>query len=297
MKEHQPHHEHHDDEPRAEAARWRASPQGQLLRAEIVEHMGSASEREPSQLAIDTIRALMSTCLSSHQEQLPISTEDAHMIAMLLSTAATSDESHLADFADGKGMLPGSMREEIAGILDRRHIYPEMREAANWLGNYMLGEEGYDDFLPKPGDGFPEMDHVITQNPSHGMPAIAFHHRKARPGEDAEQMREAAANRAEEIILEHGFPGFAYLRRPSVDVLAEDLQERMDTEYIGSRRHPHRFTDEVALADRLHRDDPLVRQALAENYELVWAGREVHLFRRHEVATGEDARTEDGHGK
>lgn len=208
----------------------------------------------------------------------------------------TSDESHLADLADGKGMLPGSMREEICGILDRRHIYPEMREAANWLGDYMLSQEGYGDLLPKPADGFSQMEHVITQNPSRGMPTIAFHHRGAQPGEDAEELRERAANRAEEIILEHGFPGFAHLRRPSVDVLADDLQGRMDTEYIGSRRHPHRFVHEVALADGLHRDDPLVRQAIAETFELVWAGREAHLFRRHD-APDEDASTEDSHGE
>ncbi len=273
---------------------WHRSEKAQRIRAQVVEHTGPVSDEKPDRGSIDIVRALMGVCLQAHKEGRPPADDDAKTIAQLLSTAVPDHDSRLADLAHGRGLRPGSVREELCSVLDHRNIYPEMREAANFLGNWILAEEGYRDFLPNVRDAFDGMDHVITQNPARGVPAIACHYRKAEPGEDAEEVAERAANRAAELLDKHFYVASAHLRRPSADVLAPDYRERIDAEYIGSRAHPHQFIQEIAAYRGYDRDDPLLRQELAEEYEMVWAGRYVHLFVRHEVATGEVGRNANG---
>ncbi|GAA1819625.1 hypothetical protein [Nesterenkonia flava] len=273
---------------------WHRTEKAQRIRAQVVEHMGPVSDEKPDQGSIDIVRTMMGVCLQAHQEARPLADDDAKAIAQLLSTAVADHESRLADLAHNRGLLPGSVREELCYVLDRRNIYPETREAANWLGNWILAEEGYADFLPRVRNSFDDMDHVITQNPSRGVPALACHYRTPEPGEDAEEIAELAANRAAELLDERFYVASAHLRRPSVDVLADDYRKRMDAEYIGSRPHPHQFIHEIAAYRGYDRDDPLLRQEMAELYEMVWAGRAVHLFLRHEAATGEVGRNSTG---
>lgn len=279
---------------------WHRSEKAQRIRAQVVEHMGPVSDEKPDRGSIDIVRALMGVCLQAHKEGRPLADDDAKTIAQLLSTAVASKDSYLAGFADGRGMLPGSMREEIAELLTSRSIFPEMREAANYLGNYMLSQEGYGDFLPRLCPGFEDMRSGIIQNMDSG-PAISVHyHRPAST--DLEQITDTVGSRAENFVRDQGRKAVAHLRRPSVDALSDDLESTLHQDHIVSAPHPHQIIqpmirETIRNQPELTQDD--ARILLAEELELVYAGGEVHGFIRTEWIEAQKGATgqEDSHGE
>lgn len=271
-----PHHERDPNQPP-----WRLSTDGQTLRAGVIENIGKASQRPPRPEHTGLILGVLISCMRTHWDGTRLSHEDARAAAALLSTAIEDEEgSHLEDIAEGRGIRPGSTREELRELWNRQGLYDNPREIINILGNYLLSEE-HPNFAPTVPADMSTRDHRVLRDENIGH-AVAFHYRTPQHLNPDQAVAEAQrrAGRSVEML---GDAGLAFMRRPSIDALTDDLPQRFGEEYLHSATHPH------LIFERLHGHTTPPR-VLSQEIELIHAGNMVHAFKRP------PAQQKDNHG-
>lgn len=274
--------QHHDHEP-AEAP-WRFTDRAQALRAAVVENnAGEPLKGPPTERDAALMLAIMSACTRAHANGESLSDDDARAAAALLSTAIEEEHgSYLEDIAEGRGLHPGSSREELRALWARPQVTAGAREVINSLGNYLLAQE-YPRFAPSTPESGAGWEHRIL--PSADADATLAFHYKVPHGRNPSEALTQAQQRSSDMVEMLGDAGMAFLRRPSVDALAPDLLKRLSSEYFNSATHPH------ILFQRLQ-DSPNPGVGLDRQIELVHAGHMVHAFWRpqnHGQETGHGA--------
>lgn len=261
--------QHHDHEPAEEP--WRFSDRAQALRTAVVETTGEPFERLPSPREAALLLAIMSACTRAHADGESLSDDDARAAAALLSTATEEEHgSYLEDIAEGRGLHPGSSREELRALWARPQITAGAREVINSLGNYLLAQE-HPRFAPSTPESGAGWEHRIL--PSEDADAtVAFHYKVPQDRTPSEALVQAQ-QRSSDMVEMLGDAGMAFLRRPSVDALAPDMLKRLSSEYFNSATHPH------ILFQRLQ-GTPNPGIGLERQIELVHAGHMVHAFWR-----------------
>lgn len=270
-------HPHHEHDPPEKP--WRLSEKGQALRAALVEHIGDPSEHPPTSTQAALMLGIMTACMRAHFDAKPLSHDDAQAAAALLSTAIEDQHgSHLEDIAEGHGIQPGSSREELRALWNRPRLHLNAREVTNFLGNYILTEEhpGFAPTMPRNHDTW---EHRILHDEDTGH-TVAFHF-QTPPHLSPDNALARAQQRAAATVEMLDDAGLAYLRRPSVNALADDLPQRFAAEYLNSATHPH------LIFERLH-STPDPQPGLSEEIELIHAGHMVHAFKRPKTHNQED---------
>lgn len=265
---------HHEDDPTQQhpaEQSWRRSAKGQALWAVAVEDLGEPSSRPPTARESMLMRGIMSACIRAHSDCQPLSDDDAQATAALLSTAIDNEhDSCLEDIAEARGIHPGSSREELRSLWMRPRLRVDARETINFLGGYILSQE-HPRFTPSIPTDQESWEHHILPDEDAGQ-IIAVHYQRP-PGISPDEALDQAQQRGRAMLHMLGDAGLAHLRRPSVDVLADEVLEQFSEEYITSATQPH------LIFQRLH-GTPDPEPGLNQRMELIHAGHMVHAFWR-----------------
>lgn len=201
------------------------SESGQQLRAEIIEKLPETPD-VPSRRGIEVIGAMMGACVKAHREHGQLTREDAQAIAHFLALAV-DDGDTLRRFADGTEVEMNDLRAEYLELAQRPNLYPETRAIIDWLGNYVL-TACYPELEPsRPNRQDGEWQHPIIFKEDFGL-TVAFHARNSSSVVEDE----ALMSRIERFALDHGTAGLAFLRLPTTDAAAPDLDEQFARSYV-----------------------------------------------------------------
>jgi hypothetical protein len=212
------------------------------LRREVIERLPDTPDGPPSQLAVEVVQAMFHSILIAHEAGTSLDPGDAEALADLLSSAQSRPDSALARWGRGEYPELEEVRSEVAELAQRPALYPETREATNWLANAALAQN-YPQLVPRRPEHIEGWQHTIAYQQDLGL-TVAAHY----DSEPDDQARAAAMDAAEQLALTHGTPALAFLRMPDVDALDPKLEQAFAARYGGSFADLRSFFDAAVNA-------------------------------------------------
>lgn len=262
-------------------------PKRDRLHREAIERLpDSPSTRSPmAQMASEAFRAAALEANTLGAETL----DDGIDLLTYLLAVALPPGSELQKLATIGEIDPTVALEECNALLSRPTLYPEAREATNWVAAHFVSRLA-PELAPSRPINAEGWEHSIAHKDDLGL-TLAVHFPKGTPMPASDELM----SRLENFALAHGLPAVAHLRRPSVDATSDTIEKDLNRDYFHAYNTLEEAIDHFVQIRQISDDgvsDPIpydlldsqaqtgARQTIAAHWEFVPYEGMIYVFRR-----------------